>query len=520
VYTPNTTLSRLEGIARKYESRPVAVWSTIMVACYATGLDRIARELRPPTRMFLDKPWIVQWVWSDLPARVRRYDEMLRAGWPEVTPGSQPVTNELVQQVLAFYEVEFGQDSLADRILPWVAARFSRRARQIDRAAARATRAGFGHVHHPRAARVAELPPDIAVELGRRVEKSAPYYEAWNLIDDYGAIENVLESQANAIARWADLERIDLMPLGVLEVADAVENYRFPEPEGGRDQGEIVYRFRDGWTVQSLQTPEQLAEEGEAMQHCVGGDDYCHLVEEGDVIIYSLRDPGGNPHVTMEYGVQEERFQQIEGKQNSTPRAEYQARVQEFILNVYGGEPTAMLMAGADPRDLDLRNASLDGMNLSEADLSDQDLRGVELESANLNHVNFDGADLRNAKLSYASLAGTTFRGARLDGANLYHALSDSSPAARASRAVDFTEASMVKVKAMSAGLERSRFVGADLSGASFSGANVARSDFRDADLRGADFSGSQITDSDFRGADYRGADFTNAVGARTMGRA
>lgn len=63
-------------------------------------------------------------------------------------------------------------------------------------------------------------------------------------------------------------------------------------------QGEVVYKYDDGWTMQKLTTPEQLQFEGDEMGHCVGG--YSNQVENGSNIIYSLRDPKGMPHVTIE----------------------------------------------------------------------------------------------------------------------------------------------------------------------------------------------------------------------------
>jgi len=64
------------------------------------------------------------------------------------------------------------------------------------------------------------------------------------------------------------------------------------------DQGQIVYKFHDGWTIQKLTTEEQLQFEGDEMGHCVGG--YGSEVESGRSAIYSLRDKKGMPRVTME----------------------------------------------------------------------------------------------------------------------------------------------------------------------------------------------------------------------------
>lgn len=63
-------------------------------------------------------------------------------------------------------------------------------------------------------------------------------------------------------------------------------------------RGEVVYEWPDGWTVQRLTSADQCQWEGDEMGHCVGG--YGHQVENGDTLIYSLRDRRGEPHATLE----------------------------------------------------------------------------------------------------------------------------------------------------------------------------------------------------------------------------
>jgi hypothetical protein len=72
------------------------------------------------------------------------------------------------------------------------------------------------------------------------------------------------------------------------------------------------------------------------MGHCVGG--YCDVVRSGGTSIYSLRDPKGHPHVTIEVdgdppitqGYGETTWQprtvtvvQVQGKQDTEPIPEY-----------------------------------------------------------------------------------------------------------------------------------------------------------------------------------------------------
>jgi hypothetical protein len=62
------------------------------------------------------------------------------------------------------------------------------------------------------------------------------------------------------------------------------------------------------------------------MQHCVGS--YAKEAQAGRTTIYSLRDPKGHPHVTIE--IKNNRIQQIKGKQNDKPAEKYQPYVEEF----------------------------------------------------------------------------------------------------------------------------------------------------------------------------------------------
>jgi hypothetical protein len=98
---------------------------------------------------------------------------------------------------------------------------------------------------------------------------------------------------------------------------------------------------------------EALKYEGDTMGHCVGG--YCPDVLEGRSRIYSLRDKRGEPHVTIEVqpmrGFELGRYaadlpegedvaamknpplriNQIKGKQNAAPKADYLPYVQDFV---------------------------------------------------------------------------------------------------------------------------------------------------------------------------------------------
>ena len=64
------------------------------------------------------------------------------------------------------------------------------------------------------------------------------------------------------------------------------------------------------------------------MDNCVGS--YCPNVESGRSVIYSLRDPQNNPHITMETDSYNE-VEQIQGKSNSEPKNIYKNMIKEWI---------------------------------------------------------------------------------------------------------------------------------------------------------------------------------------------
>lgn len=128
----------------------------------------------------------------------------------------------------------------------------------------------------------------------------------------------------------------------------------------------VVHTTPDGYTVQHLRTPEELKAEGDAMGHCVGeGHGYAEEVAAGRTLIYSLRDPEGKPHATVEIAptrhhptgyppmnvgtsevprhVPDPRLGepmphngevvQIQGKANQTPNPEYQAQLKHWFAS-------------------------------------------------------------------------------------------------------------------------------------------------------------------------------------------
>lgn len=135
-----------------------------------------------------------------------------------------------------------------------------------------------------------------------------------------------LKKQGAVLGMWLERDRPELNRMSLADVQEALDEFDPDDEEV--PQGEVVYEFDDGVTVQKLTTKEQLDVEGDVMQHCVGG--YCDQVRRGTSEIYSVRDANGRPHVTIEYSPHQRRFVQVRGKQNDDPTPKWQKYVDEF----------------------------------------------------------------------------------------------------------------------------------------------------------------------------------------------
>lgn len=188
---------------------------------------------------------------------------------------------------------------------------------------------------------------------------------------------------ARMLSHWADFVNadprtnhtrrgVDIMQHDVGSLRDKVEEWdqelaqRQEQESAGH--GKVVFTTPDGWTIRQLTKPDELRAEGDNMGHCVGG--YHPSVQNGTSMIYSLRDPQGKPHATIElephYVVDTDNgadphdiwahtehmsnlmFQpdddvgsmvspynsevvQIQGKQNQEPRQEYKDKIRQWF---------------------------------------------------------------------------------------------------------------------------------------------------------------------------------------------
>lgn len=133
--------------------------------------------------------------------------------------------------------------------------------------------------------------------------------------------------------------------------------------EGEEAENRTAYEFPDGYKIVQV-NPDNLNWEGEQMGHCVGT--YCTSVMSGRAHIFSLRDPKGFPHATIEIKGQKpprEQMQwqgetirgldqpgpdaltktdkaweivQIQGKENQEPNDQYKGYIKAWFQELQG----------------------------------------------------------------------------------------------------------------------------------------------------------------------------------------
>ncbi|MBY3432799.1 hypothetical protein HFN89_01235 [Rhizobium laguerreae] len=121
---------------------------------------------------------------------------------------------------------------------------------------------------------------------------------------------------------------LKLMKLGSLEAAakeadkamrKRAQKLRTVKIKDGDE--ELFRELAEGYYIVRLLTPEALDVESAAMQHCIGQGSYDGLLKNTAFAFYSLRDPFGKPHATLE--VEGDWLNQCQGKQNREPDNKY-----------------------------------------------------------------------------------------------------------------------------------------------------------------------------------------------------
>jgi hypothetical protein len=100
------------------------------------------------------------------------------------------------------------------------------------------------------------------------------------------------------------------------------------------ERRDVQYVFRDGWTVERVDTLADTLREGQLMQNCLASNWTFHLDAPDVVELFSLRDPHGVPHlgifVLCEDGGR--RVSHLEGRCNTRPKSDYERMAGEFAV--------------------------------------------------------------------------------------------------------------------------------------------------------------------------------------------
>jgi hypothetical protein len=107
---------------------------------------------------------------------------------------------------------------------------------------------------------------------------------------------------------------------------------------------QVVAELDDGYTIVRMLTPAALDEESRVMRHCIGNGAYDAMLADGDTGYFSLRDPQGGSHVTLEIEDMSNyrSVTQLQGKANTRPVRRYLDMLKPFIKEIdaeLGGTP-------------------------------------------------------------------------------------------------------------------------------------------------------------------------------------
>jgi len=169
-------------------------------------------------------------------------------------------------------------------------------------------------------------------------EESAPEYKEWfsNMMGAYSELGRKLSE----IKDWKNAnDNVQISSHTLEQAIAASDQWHKMMAEKGQnliyEEKNIVYGPNwdneefNGWTVQEVRSENDLKVEGNRMHHCVAG--FCDAVESGEKKIFSLRDPGNEPHVTMEVSPDMKEAAQIQGKSNSEPKPLYKSMIKEWF---------------------------------------------------------------------------------------------------------------------------------------------------------------------------------------------
>jgi len=185
--------------------------------------------------------------------------------------------------------------------------------------------------------RMGKMPPDEP-DINNALQKVLP----WWVVYEYRKFYNDL----NEIYDWYRNVHPQIESYSIEQATQTSEEWH--DTMAGKGEGKIYEPINkklimygphwknkkwenwEGWTIQKVVSENDLLAEGNKMSNCVGS--YCDKVEREYSIIYSLRDPNNNPHVTMETD-KNNNIVQIKGNSNEEPDNMYKAMIKEWILS-------------------------------------------------------------------------------------------------------------------------------------------------------------------------------------------
>ncbi|MCS4089725.1 PcfJ domain-containing protein [Rhizobium sp. BK176] len=174
--------------------------------------------------------------------------------------------------------------------------------------------------------------------------------EPWlKVVDEHGRPKKLMKfGSMDAITREADKAMMKFAQKSRgLRIADGDE--------------ELAHELDDGWYVVRLLTPSALDRESGEMQHCIGQGGYDTKVAGYEWAYYSLRDPFGKPHATMEVSMADGSNAQMQGKQNEEPLPEYIDRLAAFLIAM-GWKPRQLSRTSRWVFDVDGRRHDITAM--------------------------------------------------------------------------------------------------------------------------------------------------------------
>jgi len=525
---PNKPIGRMKHVIKAYKDTPRRgiIPDVGTVALLLTGRDSAVSEYQrrfdTPLRKLYPSPAGI----SRADQALRGFDVVPGGAQQELSPQGWREYDSILTIMSGFLEGTLPERHAHDVVIPWVARELGR----LDKSVAKSYKKyGPGKRHGEWADR-------------------ADFYNEVTPQDYYDAVA-ALQKKAPVIGMWAEQEKVDLNKTDLATALAAVEDFEV-DYGSGVPQGVVVMEFDDGYTIQDLTSREQLEAEGDVMGHCVGG--YCEQVQHGEVRIYSLRDPKGKPHTTIEWrpniksegwikgtqaldaavgeaapwGFDQDvadtviepvplgardvwdrpadfirsgltkfgQFVQIRGKQNEMPAEKYRVYAQAFINEYFDADPLGLLMVAMPNQTIQFK-----GHTIRDIDFTDEWA---------WEDVPFDQADFRGAHFVKCNVGGDGWEGVRFEETTF-----------QSCSLMEFFDCSFDKASFNNTVLDEGVATGAWWTP---DGSGIKDCSFEDALFRDSRFEGNSFNDCSFVEAhfdrcvlanvDFSGCDFTDAV--------